>query len=55
MQESPDSRQPGIARANAVVPLLLQIVEKRQDQCGVEVTQAQGINGFTQLVLGEAE
>ena len=55
LEERTQRCQPQIAAAHRVVPLLLQVVQERQDQIGFDVGQAQCRGRLAQTLLGEVQ
>lgn len=55
LQEGSKRRQTGVAAARAVVPVLLQMIEKAEDQSGVEIDQCQCNRRLADPGFSEAE
>ena len=55
LQERAQRGQPQVAAANRVVPLVLQVIQERQDQLGLDVGESHGRRRLAQLAAGEVQ
>lgn len=53
--ERTDGRQPRVAAPNGVVPILFEVIKKREHQGGIQIGQHQPFGGFIPSIPSELE